>query len=125
LSEFQETYKDHIFPIPKGSAHHALPTASVCSHLLFGLCKHSASINECQWVQFFPHERIQWHTFSPSMLLCQIPFCQTVPLLPSVTQKQNVTEYWREDSTSTAIPPISASDVMDQHNNIGVIKSII
>ena len=31
----------------------APPTTSVCTHSLFGLQKHSASINECQWVQFF------------------------------------------------------------------------
>jgi len=73
-------------------------------------------VYECQWVQFFPHERIQWHTFSPSMLLCQIPFCQTVPLLPSVTQKQNVMEYWWESSSSTAIPPTSDSEDVDQDN---------
>ena len=28
-------------------------TASLCSHLLFGLQKCSASVDECQWVQFF------------------------------------------------------------------------
>ena len=31
----------------------APPTASLCSHPLRGLHKHSASGNECQWVQFF------------------------------------------------------------------------
>ena len=28
-------------------------TTSLCSHPLFGLHKHSSSINECQWVPFF------------------------------------------------------------------------
>ena len=32
-------------------------TASLCSHPLFGLCKHSASIDECQWVPFFPKQK--------------------------------------------------------------------
>ena len=43
------------------------------------------------------------------------PHC--APLLPSVTQQQNVVEYWWEDSTSTAISPVSASDHQGQHNN--------
>src|SRR5258705_14005340 len=30
--------------------------------------------------------------------------------------------YWKEGSTSTAIPPTSASDVVDQHNKIGGIS---
>src|SRR5258705_7291625 len=30
--------------------------------------------------------------------------------------------YWREGSTSVAIPPTSACDVMDQHNKIGGIS---
>ena len=46
------------------------------------------------------------------------PFGQIAPLLPSATWQQNVTEYWWEDSTSTAIPPTSASDTVDQHNKI-------
>ena len=48
--------------------------------------------------------------------------CQTAPLLPSVTQQQNVMECWWEGSTSTAIPPPSASDVMGQHNTTGGIN---
>jgi len=46
--------------------------------------------------------------------------CQT-PLLPPVSQPQNVTEYWWEGSASTAIPPTLASDVVGQHNKIGGI----
>jgi len=38
-----------------------------------------------------------------------------------VTQQHNVVEYWWEGSTSTAIPPKSASDVMGQQNTIGGI----
>ena len=52
-----------------------------------------------------------------------MPFCQTVPLLPSVTQQQDVTEYWWEGSVSTAIPPTSTSDIMGQHNKLGGIFS--
>jgi len=32
-----------------------------------------------------------------------------------------VTEYWWEGSTSTAVPPTSASDAMGQHHKIGGI----
>jgi len=41
----------------------------------------------------------------------QTPFCQTTPLLPSVTWQQHVGKYWWEDSTTI---PISISDVMGQ-----------
>ena len=54
---------------------------------------------------------------------CQTSFCQTAPLLPSVTQQQDVREYWWEDSTSTAIPPTATSDIVDQHSKVGVITS--
>ena len=51
----------------------------------------------------------------------QILFCQTAPLLSSVTQQQLVMECRWEGSVSTAIPPPSASDVMGQHNKQGGI----
>ena len=41
------------------------------------------------------------------------------PLLPSATWQQNLTEHRWEGSASTAIPPLSASDAMGQHNKIG------
>ena len=43
-------------------------TASLCSQPLLGLQKHSANINECQWLPFFPHGGIQWHTFASNTL---------------------------------------------------------
>jgi hypothetical protein len=49
-------------------------------------------------------------------------FCQTAPLLSFVTRQQNLKEYWREGSASTAISPTSTSDVMGQRNKIGVIN---
>ena len=42
----------------------------------------------------------------------------TAPLLPSVTQQQNVMEYSWEGSASTAVPPRSAFDVMGQRDKI-------
>lgn len=50
------------------------PTASLCSHLLFGLHKHSASIDGYQWMLFFPQWGIQWHTFTSDALSCQTHF---------------------------------------------------
>jgi len=86
---------------------------------LFDLQKRSASIEECQWVLFFPHGVIKWHNISSYTIPHQIQFCQTAPLVPSVTWQQNAMEYWQEDSVSTDIPPISASDVVGQYNKIG------
>ena len=50
-----------------------------------------------------------------------MPFCQAAPLLPSVAQQQNLTEYWWEGSTFAAKPPKSTSDFVGQHNKTGGI----
>ena len=92
----------------------APPTTSLCSPPLSAFHKHSASNNKYWWVPFFSHERIQWHTTTSYTLPHQMPFCQTAPLLTSVTQQQNVMEYWWEGSTSTAVPPTSTSDIAGQ-----------
>ena len=65
---------------------------------------------------FFPHAVIQLHPFASYALPCQTPFCQTAPLLPSVTWQENAMEYWWECSDSTGIPPTSTSDAVGQHN---------
>lgn len=44
-------------------------------------------------------------------------YIMTAPLLPSVTQQQNL----MEGSTTTALPPASTSDIVGQHNKIGGI----
>ena len=84
---------------------------------------HCADIHKCsssnyrrQWVHFVPHGGIQLHSFASHALSCQMPFCQTAPLLPSVSWQQNRT--LGEGSTSTAMPPTSISDVVGQHNKI-------
>jgi len=46
------------------------------------------------------------------------PFCQIAPLLPPVTQQQNVMEYFWEDSAATTISPSSASDIMDRNKKL-------
>jgi len=49
-------------------------------------------------------------------------FCDRVPpLLPSVTWQWHVMEYWLEGSSSTTIPPPSASDGVGQYNKKGNI----
>ena len=48
-----------------------------------------------------------------------MPLGWTAPLLPSVTWQHDAKEYWWEGSTSTAIPPTSASDIVGQHYKVG------
>ena len=100
--------------------HHPPPH---CAHIRCLVCINvqQGLMNECQWVQFFLHRGVHLHPFASYALPCQIPFCQTAPLLPSVTWQQNGTECWLEGSTSAAIPPTSTSVVMGQHNKIGGI----
>jgi len=91
------------------------PTTSLCSHPLFGLQQAVKNVTGCH---FFQMEEFE-DTFSSYTLPCQ-----TAPLLPSVSWQQNVMEYWWEGSTSTtsnatAIPLISSSDVVGQHDKIG------
>ena len=76
-------------------------------------------ISECQWESFFPHGGIQWHTFASYTLPCQIPFCQTAPLLSSATQQQNGMEYWWEGSVSAPMPSTSTSEFTDKHHKTG------
>jgi len=70
-------------------------------------------------VLFFEHRGIHRRSFDSYWLQCQMLFCQTVPLLLSVTRQQHVMEYWWEDSTCAAVPQTSASDFMVQRNKIG------
>jgi len=80
----------------------------------------SASINECQQVPFFPSEGISLYTFPSYVSPCQTPFSQTAPQQPSVTQQQNVTEYWWEGSTPAVVPSTPTSDTVGQHNKLGI-----
>jgi len=109
----------------------AVATAETCHpsprcaniHCLVSVKVQLASMNVIG-CNFFPHGRIQLHTFASYALPCQTPFCQTAPLLSSVARQQNLTEYWRESSTSTAISPTSTSDIVGQHNKIGCITFV-
>jgi len=107
-----QAHKDlHQHKCPAVTAEMLKPTSSLCLCPLFGLhkCKY-------QWVPLLPHGGTQSHTFASCTFPSQMPFCQTAPLLLSVTWQQHVTEYWWKGSTCTAIPPASASVVMGQHN---------
>ena len=66
---------------------------------LFQLCKHSASINECQWAQFFLH-RVLWHTS---------------PLMLDIIFQKKMMGYWQESSNFTLILPTSTFDIVRQH----------
>ena len=92
-----------------------------CLAVLISTVWSPSAFSKCWWMPFSPHGGVQWHTFASYVPLCQVPFCQTAPLLPSVTQQQTLMKYWWEDSTSTAVPPTSASDIMSQSNNMGGI----
>ena len=50
-------------------------------------CLVYVKVDECHWVQFFPHGGIQLHTFVSYALPCQTPFCQTAPMLSSVARQ--------------------------------------
>jgi len=68
----------------------------------------------------FPQGGIQCHTFASDALPCQMPLYQTAPLLPSVTQQQNLMKRWEESSTSRAVSPTAISDVVGQHKIGGI-----
>ena len=99
--------------VATSETHHPLPH---CAHIhclvSINIQQASTKVNE---FHFFPHGGIKVHTFALWGFPGQMPFHHTAPLLPSVTWQQNVTEYWWEGSTSTAIPPTSTSDTMGQH----------
>ena len=80
-----------------------------------------ALTNVSRCLFFFLLGGIQWYTLVSSALPCQMPFCQTAPLQPSVTWQQNLMGYCWDGSTSAAVTPTSTSDVMGQHNEIGGI----
>ena len=95
------------------------PTTSLCSHPLLGPRKCLESIDECQWVSSFstwrnsiPHLRFI-HTSMSDAILSD---CPSAAICHTAT---NVTEYWWEGSTSTAIPPTSVSDVVGRHGKVG------
>ena len=108
------------FTVATAETHHPPPHCANI-HCFVSVNVQQASMNVIGYSFFSPHGGIQLHTSASNVLQCQTPFCLTAPLLSSVARQQNLTEYWREGSPSTAIPSTSASDVVDQHNKIGGI----
>jgi len=88
--------------------HHCTTRHLAVLHLLFGLHKHSASVDMCRWVPFFLHGGIPFHTCASSTCPCHALLYQTAPLLPSVTLQQNLIEDYWEGSTSSEIPPVAS-----------------
>jgi len=66
------------------------------------------TINEHPWIELFLCEELY------TVALCALP-CQTAPLLLSVTQQQNIMEYWWEGSSLTTLLLASTFDAVDQH----------
>ena len=109
-----------VFHVTVTTAWNTAPTTSLC---LVPVNTEQASMNVSRR-HFFPHGGIQWHAFASYALPYQMPFCQTAPLLPSVTRHTRqhcVTECWQEGLSSTAKPPASTSDIIGQRYKRGSI----
>ena len=118
---YMAIYNVSLFHVTVATAeiHHPLPR---CAHthclVSINIQQMLMNVSECK---FFHMEGFKLQPFASYSLSHQTSFCQNAPLLPSVTQQQKVMKYWWECSTSTAIPPTPASDVVGQHNRIGDI----
>ena len=64
----------------KCTTHHL--TAHI--HCLVLINFHQASVNVSR-CHFFPRGGVQWRTFALCPLPCQVPLCQSAPLLPSAS----------------------------------------
>jgi len=98
--------------------HHPLPH---CTHIycLISVNLQQASLNATGW-HFSTWTNSVTHFCLEKGHMCAL-LCQTAPLLISVTWQQNIMGCWWEGSTSTAIPPSSASEVVGQRNKKGGI----
>ena len=104
--------------VTTAETHHPSPhCAHIHSVVFINIQQTSMNVNGCNssHMEEFSSQPL------PHALPCQTPFCQTAPLLPPVTWQQHVMGYWWEGSTSTAIAPTSASDIVGQHHQIGGI----
>jgi len=102
------SWSDPLSPLLKRTVP---PTTLLCSHPLFGPHEHPASAEE--WGAILPTKRNSVTHSASDAPPCHA-FCQTAPLLPSVTQQQHGTLVARFDPCCT--PPTSAPDVVGQHN---------
>jgi len=83
--------------------HHPSPH---CAHINFcGLHECSASVDECQWVPFFPQGGIKFYMFASYTLPCQTPLCQTAFLLPQYSAwRSPIVTYYQTDLTLSQRP---------------------
>jgi len=94
-----------------------LPTASQSSHPLFDFHKCSATVNECQWAQFFLHGGNRLCTFA-SMSDANLSDCPSSAICQMAA---------RHNGTFVGMfslychTPTSASDIVSQRNKIGGI----
>lgn len=104
-----------MFAIIRGTLHHHCwntPPIPHCVHIhcLLSINVQHVSVN-VSGCHLFSHGRVQWPSSALYTLPCQVLFCQTAPLQPSVAQQQSAMKNWWEGSSSTAILPTSTSDV--------------
>ena len=96
------------------------PTTSLCSHPFFELHKHSASVDECQQVQFSPHGGCSPTPLLHMHFLVKHVFVR-LPFAAICHMATECKDYLWEGSSSTAIPPKSSYDHLGQHNKTGGI----
>ena len=90
-----------------------VPTSTVWSPSMFSECQWmSMGAIFSTWRNSVPHLCF----ICPSMSDSILPGC---PPLPSVAQKENGMKCLQEGWMPTAMPPISAYDIVGQHNKIG------
>jgi len=100
----------------------APPTASLCSHPLSGLHKHSASIKECHWVPLFSAWRNSVTHFK--CFICSSMSDAILSECPSAANCHTASTcngILVGGSASTAIPPTSTSGVVGLHIKMGDI----
>ena len=83
------------------------PTSSLCSRPLFGLCKCSASVNECQW----RNSLIRLCFICTSTSSAILSDCPSADICHTATKCNGLSV-----GTSTAIPPTAASGIVGQHD---------
>jgi hypothetical protein len=95
----------------------APPSVPLYSHPISGLRKRSASVNVRQRVQF---SRVEQFSDTP-LLRTHFHVRRHFAGLLHCRTATGITNYWREGSTSIAIPPVLASNVVGQHNKTRAI----
>jgi len=96
-------------------------TASLCSHLLYGLHKHSASIDESHWVRFFSTWR---NSVTHLCFICTstsdviLSDCLSAAICHMATKCNGILV---GRFNSAIIPPTPSTDTVDAQNKAGDI----